>query len=200
MSVLEPDVSRETLLRLEQYTSLLLAENDRQNLISKATVETFHERHLRDSMQLLRFGPPRADWLDIGSGPGLPGLVLAIMGVRHITLVEPRRLRTAFLEQCVEELELANVRVVTGKAEQLQGKYGVITARAVSSLDHLLTMAAPLSGPESHWVLPKGRSAAKELEEARRSWQGDFRLEPSLTDPDARILVARNVRRRTGRG
>jgi 16S rRNA (guanine527-N7)-methyltransferase len=90
--------------------------------------------------------------------------------------------------------------VVTGKVEQVGDRYDVVTARAVAPLARLLDMAERLTGPESHWVLPKGRSAAKELEEARRTWQGEFRLEPSLTDPESRIVVATRVRRRTGRG
>jgi 16S rRNA (guanine527-N7)-methyltransferase len=194
------DVPRETEQKLRAFGDLLLAENARQNLISKASVAQYWERHVMDSAQLLRFAPRDADWLDIGSGPGLPGLVLAILGVRAITLVEPRRLRTEFLERSVAELRLGNVRVVTGKVEQVGDRYDVVTARAVAPLARLLDMAERLTGPESHWVLPKGRSAAKELEEARRTWQGEFRLEPSLTDPESRIVVATRVRRRTGRG
>jgi 16S rRNA (guanine527-N7)-methyltransferase len=194
------DVPRETEEQLEHFAVLLLAENESQNLISKASALQFRERHLLDSAQLFRFAPSDAAWLDIGSGPGLPGLVLAILGVKEITLVEPRRLRTDFLERCVADLALTNVRVITGKVEQVVGPFDVVTARAVASLTELFAMSDRLTTSSSHWVLPKGRSAAKELEEARRTWQGDFRLEPSLTDPEARILVARGVRRRTGRG
>jgi 16S rRNA (guanine527-N7)-methyltransferase len=92
------------------------------------------------------------------------------------------------------------VTIVTGKAEHLSGKYDVITARAVASLERLFAIGSPLLAPNGRWVLPKGRSAQKELVEARATWQGEFRLEPSRTDPDARILVAHGVRRRTGRG
>jgi 16S rRNA (guanine527-N7)-methyltransferase len=76
----------------------------------------------------------------------------------------------------------------------------VITARAVAHLDKLFSIGEPLMGRNGRWVLPKGRSAEKELVEARATWQGEFRLEPSRTDPEARILVAQGVRRRTGRG
>jgi 16S rRNA (guanine527-N7)-methyltransferase len=202
MSVTTPSISvpRETEQKLKHFGDLLLAENERQNLVSKASTEQLWERHLLDSHQLLRFALLEAEWLDIGSGPGLPGLVLAIAGVRSITLVEPRRLRTEFLERCVEELALSNVRVVTGKVEQLHGSFDVVSARAVAPLAKLFELAQGLVTPNGCWVLPKGRSAAKELEEARRTWQGDFRLEPSLTDPEARIVVATRVRRRTGRG
>lgn len=193
-------VSRETRERLERFGALLLDENERQNLISRGSAQDLWNRHLADGAQLLDHAPSDAAWLDIGSGPGLPGLVLAIMGVRSITLVEPRRLRTDFLERCVAELDLPNVIIVTGKVQALSGSFDVITARAVASLDQLFAMAHGLVASEGRWVLPKGRSAAKELEEARRTWQGSFALLPSRTDPDARIVVAEGVRRRTGRG
>lgn len=193
-------VPRETEEKLFAYGDLLRQENARQNLISRATVETLWSRHILDSAQLLRFAPAAGHWLDIGSGPGLPGIVLAILGVERITLVEPRRLRTDFLLRCAHTLDLANVEVVTGKAEQLRGRYHVITARAVASLARLFEIGQPLLAEKGRWVLPKGRSAAKELEDARATWQGDFRLEPSLTDPEARILVASGVKRRAGRG
>lgn len=193
-------VSRETGGRLRRYVSLLLDENSRQNLISRSSGEEIWTRHIEDSLQLLHHAPANADWLDIGSGAGLPGIVLAIAGVRRITLVEPRRLRTDFLARVCTELELNNATIITGKAEQLSGTFDVITARAVASLGNLFALGELLVGAGGRWVLPKGRSAEKELAEAGATWQGDFRLEPSITDPEARILVARNVRRRVGRG
>ena len=192
-------VSRETLAGLTEFAQLLLEENERQNLVSRKSAEELWSRHIEDSLQLLEHAPAGKRWLDIGSGPGLPGLVLAIAGVAHITLVEPRRLRTDFLERCRVALNLENVTIVTGKAEQLKGRFDVITARAVATIDKLFKIGSPLMAVEGRWVLPKGRSAEKELEEARATWQGDFQLEPSRTDPDARILVATGVRRRMGR-
>lgn len=193
-------VSRETEAKLQAYVALLLAENDRQNLISKSSAEAIWSRHIDDSLQLLDYASADASWLDIGSGAGLPGIVLAIAGVRNITLVEPRPLRTQFLERCRDDLALDGVSIITGKAEQLRGSFDVITARAVASLDKLFALGEPLVAAGGRWVLPKGRSAEKELVEARATWQGDFRLVSSRTDPEARILVARQVRRRTGRG
>lgn len=195
------DVPRETFDKLQEYGRLIVQENALQNLVSRHTLPDLWSRHLVDSAQLLRFAPPGKRWLDIGSGAGLPGLVLAILGVKSITLVEPRRLRTEFLTRCVEQLELTNVRVITGKVEYLTNdRFDVITARAVAPMGRLFELGSTLLERDGQWVLPKGRSAAKELAEARTSWQGEFRLEPSLTDPEARILVASKVRRRAGRG
>ena len=90
--------------------------------------------------------------------------------------------------------------MVTGRAEQLDGQFDIITARAVASLTKLFAIGDRLIATNGRWVLPKGRSAEIELEEARATWQGDFRLVSSRTDPEAQILVAENVRRKAGRG
>lgn len=190
------DVSRETSDRLERFAELLIAENQVQNLISKSTEADLWNRHFADAAQLIALAPEGASWIDIGSGAGLPGLVIAILTGAPVTLVEPRRLRADFLSRAVTEMDLTNVTVVHAKGEAVpRARYGVITARAVASVDRLFAMTAHLSHGGTMWVLPKGRSAQSELDEARKSWQGMFRLEPSRTDPDARILIASGVRR-----
>ena len=198
---LRAGVSRETEGLLARYVALLLDENDRQNLIGRSTVEEVWQRHIADSAQLVRFAPrPDSSWLDIGSGAGLPGLVIAILTQGPVTLVEPRKLRANFLQRAAETLGLApRVMVYAAKAERISGTFDVITARAVAPLDALLRISQHLSTDKTLWLFPKGKSAQKELEEARRSWQGGFRLEPSVTSPEAAILVATNVRRK-GRG
>ncbi len=190
------DVPRETFERLERFADLLLAENRVQNLISRSTETDLWTRHFADAAQLLGYAPGGASWIDIGSGAGLPGIVLAVLGDGSVTLVEPRRLRADFLQRVVTELALGNVTVLHSKAQGVApGRYDIITARAVASVERLLSMTSHLSHRGTIWVLPKGRSVKSELDEARKSWQGNFRLEPSRTDPDARILIASGVRR-----
>jgi 16S rRNA (guanine527-N7)-methyltransferase len=188
-------VSRETFARLERYVELLTAASAQQNLISASTLGDLWERHIVDSAQLLRFEPrPIASWIDIGSGAGLPGIVIALLADGPVTLVEPRRLRVDFLNHVIGELELgARVRVVHGKADKASGKYDVITARAVASADRLLAMTLHLSHRGTVWLLPKGKSGKSDLADAERTWQGAFRAETSLTDPQAVILVASGV-------
>ena len=194
-AALGSDVPRETFDRLEQFAALLLAENQRQNLISRATEIDLWSRHFADAAQLIPFAKPGETWVDIGSGAGLPGLVIAILTGGAMTLVEPRRLRAEFLAATVDKLGLKQVTVLHSKAEAVGGKYDVITARAVASVARLLEITAHLSHGGTHWVLPKGRSVQSELDEARKSWQGVFRLEPSRTDPEAQIVIATKVRR-----
>lgn len=190
------DVSRETFEKLERFATLLTEENQRQNLIAPASIEQLWPRHILDGAQLLGLAGEEGAWLDIGSGPGLPGLVIAILGGRPMTLNEPRRLRADFLSRAVAELGLPDVEIAACKVERMAGKYDLITARAVARLDKLFGMAWHLAHSETKWVLPKGQSAQSELDEVRRTWQGSFRLVPSRTHPASAIVVAEQVQRR----
>jgi 16S rRNA (guanine527-N7)-methyltransferase len=173
---------------------MLEEEAARQNLISASTMKSLWTRHILDSAQLVRFEPRAgASWVDIGSGAGLPGIVIACIVTGPVTLVEPRRLRAEFLHRVCDSLEL-RTRVVLGKAERTSGKYDVITARAVGPLTSVLGISQHLSTKNTVWALPKGRTAVEELAEARRAWQGVFHVEQSFTDADSKIVVARGVR------
>ena len=187
-------VSRETIERLHAYSAYLREENSRQNLVSSSTLDHLWTRHILDSAQLLRFEPfPEAAWCDIGSGAGLPGIVVACLADGPVTLVEPRRLRAEFLHRVADSLKL-DVVVVQAKAERAVGSFDIITARAVANLAQLLKISAHLSTRKTVWALPKGRTAQDELVEARRSWQGAFHVEQSLTDIEAGIVIATDVR------
>jgi len=192
------DVSRETLEDLGSFARLLEEENARQNLVSQASLADLWDRHIWDSAQLVRLAPPASSWIDLGTGAGFPGLIVARLTDAAVTLVEARKLRVEFLRRAALALGVeARVEIVCGKAETLPERpYDVISARAFAPLDKLLAIGARSASAETVWLLPKGRNAKSELEAARASWQGEFRLEPSLTDADANIIVARGVSRR----
>jgi 16S rRNA (guanine527-N7)-methyltransferase len=187
------DVPRETIDRLTRYAALIAEENKRQNLVSRSTVGSLWDRHIVDSAQLVRYGDPAGAWLDIGSGAGLPGIVIACLVAGPVTLVEPRRLRAEFLERAAAELDL-DVTVNFSKVEAIRGRFDSITARAVASGDTLLRLSAHLAHSGTRWILPKGKSAQSELAEVRRNWQCDARVEPSVTDPESAILLLDSVR------
>lgn len=187
------DVSRETMTRLAAYVDLLKETAARQNLVAPSTLETVWERHILDSAQLLRFATAKGTWADIGSGAGLPGIVIAILSSDPITLIEPRRLRADFLVQTAQALGLTNVSVDCAKVERVQGRFDVITARAVAQLDRLLAMAHHLATSSTLWVLPKGKSAQSELAQAQLNWHCDASVEQSCTDPGSEILVLTRV-------
>lgn len=187
-------VSRETFERLIAYAALLKDENDRQNLVSATTLDKVWERHILDSAQLVRFEPGAgASWIDIGSGAGLPGIVIACLVEGPVTLVEPRRLRADFLHKAAESLHLRAV-IVCAKAERVAGHYDVITARAVANLSDLLKLSAHLSTRNTVWALPRGRNGPAELADAKHAWQGGFHVERSVTDADSWIVVGTGVR------
>ena len=190
------NVSRETFEKIEGYAALLREESKRQNLVSASTLDDLWDRHILDSAQLVRFEPHSgASWVDIGSGAGLPGIVVACLVGGPVTLVEPRRLRAEFLHKAAESLRL-KVTIVCAKVQRAQGKYDVITARAVAALPQLLEISAHLSTRKTLWLLPKGRSAERELAEAQQAWQGAFHVERSITDAESLIVVGTGVRAR----
>ena len=193
---LRSNVSRETLERLDRFAALLIEENKSQNLIATASIPELWNRHILDGVQLYGLAGGKGSWCDIGTGPGLPGLVIAILGGRPMILNEPRKLRADFLRRAADELSLDQVSVAECKVERLEGKFDFITARAVARLDKLFGMACHLAHRETKWVLPKGEKAQSELDEARVTWQGSYRLVSSRTHPASAIIIAEHVQRR----
>jgi len=193
-------VSRETREKLDLYSEMVRTEAARQNLVSAASLDHFEQRHIDDSAQLFELAPPGGHWLDIGSGAGLPGIVLAILGAR-VRLVESRRLRSTFLSEVITTLDLQDrATVLAGRLETMPTeRFDRITARAYAPLPKLLETAIRFAGPETLWILPKGRTATTELEAIRGTWQGAFRVVPSRTDDDAAIIVASAVHHRKGK-
>ena len=190
------DVPRETMERLDAFAALLREENERQNLVSKSSLDQLWLRHIVDSAQLLAFAPSlEASWVDMGSGAGFPGLIVAALHNGPVTLVEERRLRVEFLHRAADLLQV-RVEILQKKAQRVhERQFDVISARAFAPLARLLDLGTGLSTTNSIWILPKGRNAETELAALDSSWQGDFRLEPSASDPDAQIIVATGVRR-----
>jgi 16S rRNA (guanine527-N7)-methyltransferase len=187
-------VSRETSDRIDLFVALLRKENAHQNLVSAASLTHVFARHIVDSAQLWRLAPDATSWIDLGSGAGLPGLIIAMLGEAPVTLVESRRLRAEWLRRTADVLGLTNVTVELGRLELLKTRpVGVITARAFAPLPKLFAFAYRFSTEETRWILPKGRSAAEELASIAATWHGSFHMEPSVTDPDSAILIARNV-------
>ncbi|WP_242138047.1 MULTISPECIES: 16S rRNA (guanine(527)-N(7))-methyltransferase RsmG [unclassified Sphingomonas] len=169
----------------------------RQNLIAPSTIDHIWNRHIVDSAQLLQHAPDAGQWLDIGSGAGFPGMVLALLGAHHISLVEPRRRRATFLAELGAALAVSErVDVHCSRVESVTVIADVITARAVASLDNLFAWSAHTATPETRWILPKGKSAMEEVASAKRAWHGVFHVEHSITDPASMIILASGVTRR----
>lgn len=193
----EAGVSRETVDRIDRFVALLVEENARQNLVSTASLAQVFSRHIVDSAQLWRLAPDAESWLDLGSGAGLPGLIIAMLTQAPVTLVESRRLRADWLRRAAECLDIINVTVEPARLDLVAtSRAAVITARAFAPLPKLFTVAHRFSTNDTVWILPKGRSAAEELASIAGTWHGSFHMETSVTDPDSAIIVARNVKPR----
>ena len=182
----------EGLERLERFIELLRQENECQNLVSSASLEFVWQRHIADGVQLLDHVPRETSpWIDLGSGAGLPGLVLALARPdMKISLVESRKKRIEWLEHIKSQFRLVNCKIFGSRLENVESfENAVITARAFAPLGKLLDLSARFSTRSTVWLLPKGRSGAQELSEQSAKVRTMFHVEQSVTDADAGILV-----------
>lgn len=200
------DVSRETLECLSTYESLLKLWQKTINLVSPKSLDEVWGRHFTDSAQLLALAPEDAKrWLDLGSGAGFPGMVLAILlaerGDARVSLIESDTRKAAFLAEVARKTGVA-VDIHAGRIElsATQAKVGVIdvvTARALAPMPRLLFLAAPYFSDDTVGLFLKGREAMAEIREARQSWDFSAEQHPSLTDKDGRITVIRALKAKT---
>lgn len=184
-------VSRETIDALDAFVDLVLQENKRQNLISRASEGEIWDRHILDSAQLLPHCREDAPtWLDVGAGAGFPGVVMALLTNKQFTLLEPRRRRADFLKSAAQCLGIGSrVSVMQTSVQSFTGlAFATISGRAVTRLNEMLIRTNHLGGGATTWLLHKGPTASEEVSQAKRNWHADFELLPSLTSADASIV------------
>jgi 16S rRNA (guanine527-N7)-methyltransferase len=191
------DVSRETLARLKLFVSLLEDWNARMNLVSAKSLADVWKRHVWDSAQLLPLLRPGAQSLvDLGSGAGFPGLVLAILmgsGAR-VVLYEAIAKKCRFLEEVAHRTG-APVEVRNGRIEAAEREtFDVVSARACAPLDQLLSYAVPFQAKNTQCLFLKGQSVGAELTDAYKSWSMTVNQLPSRSDPSGVILDIRELR------
>jgi 16S rRNA (guanine527-N7)-methyltransferase len=196
-------ISRETRDRLGTYETLLKRWQKTINLVAPSTLGEIWHRHFADSAQLWRYRPGEGlTWLDIGSGAGFPGLVLAILGAeggqsRHI-LVESDSRKAAFLRETAREtgvtVDILCMRIENPETRAKVGAVHCVTARALAPLPRLVEIAAPYFDASTLGLFLKGREVAAEIEEAARSSQFAYELRPSLTDVDARVVLLKALK------
>lgn len=188
------DVSRETREKLELLERELQRWQKIKNLVGPATLDHIWDRHIVDSLQILDLAPDAQTWVDLGSGAGFPGLVLAIAGQERglrVHLVESNDRKCAFLRE-IARLTGSQVTVHPARLETVisnfVGKADIVSARALAALPQLLEWTEPLLKAGTIGLFPKGRDAEIELTEARKRWTFDADILPSRTDSEARIL------------
>jgi len=194
-------VSRETFEALEAFAALVKRWNPAINLVSKSAVQKIWDRHIIDSAQLFAFCPRSASrWIDIGSGGGFPGLVIAILAKEalpdlRVTLVESDQRKATFLRQAVQSLG-QTATVLSKRIEAVPPlEADVISARALAPLDKLLGLVVPHLCLDGAALFSKGARHADELKEARKAWRFGVTIHPSISDPAAAILEIRNINR-----
>lgn len=194
---LRNSVSRETSDKLHAYVDLVGKWSPKINLISKATLAEVWTRHIEDSVQVAEMihSSPQ-DLADLGSGGGLPGVVISILlPDTRVNLVESDQRKSTFLATCIRELSL-NARIKSGRIEGIDPIIAdVVTARALAPLPVLLGYVSRHMKPAGYALLPKGRGAAKELAEARKTWSFICSTTISKTNPEAQILRVEEINR-----
>jgi 16S rRNA (guanine527-N7)-methyltransferase len=190
-------VSHETFARLKIYHDLLLKWQAKINLISDDTVPTIWSRHFLDSIQLAKFIPgDEREILDVGSGAGFPGMVLSICGIKNISLIESDAKKISFLNE-VARLTSTDTKIIHDRAENIfMEDVGVIMARALSELRNLFETSSQNVSHETICLFPKGKNYAMEIEDAKKEWQFNYDIFPSVTDANAVILRVSNLQRR----
>jgi 16S rRNA (guanine527-N7)-methyltransferase len=186
---------------LTRFQAILRDEATRQNLISAVSFEQLWARHFVDSAQLIHAAGKAGEgiWLDVGTGAGMPGLVVALLTERRMVLVEPRAKRADFLYRAAALLKIgARVEVQPRRIETYRPlkPAAIVSARAVAELSQILSSAHHCTDSSTIWLLPKGRAAHSEVDAARANWQGSFHVEPSITQADSGIVIAQGVRPR----
>jgi 16S rRNA (guanine527-N7)-methyltransferase len=197
-------VSRETSQRLDRFVDLLLTWQRKTNLIAPSTVPQLWTRHIADSLQLLAIVPDARTWIDLGSGGGFPGLVIAcaladVPGAA-VHLVESNGKKAAFLREAARvagvPATVHGVRIETF-VHSFKGLAEVVSARALAPLKDLLNQSFTILGQGAVGLFPKGQDVEAELTEASKYWNMDINQVPSRTDPKGRIVVVRGLQQTT---
>ncbi|UDL87411.1 16S rRNA (guanine(527)-N(7))-methyltransferase RsmG [Mesorhizobium sp. PAMC28654] len=193
-------VSRETFDRLVAFEEMFQKWNRRINLVAPSTLGHVWERHILDSAQLARIEPLATRWVDLGSGGGFPGLILAFLLAERdgasIDLVESNRKKASFLQSVVGQFNLP-ARVVARRIDDSYEHVAapqIVTARALASLSSLLDLSAPWLTTGTRGLFHKGRDYRAEVEESAHRWAFDLVEHPSMTDPLGVILELSDLR------
>ncbi len=188
-------VSREIKEKLLEYVNILTKWNDSINLISSGDVEKIWERHVIDSVQLLKYiDNVNIEVLDIGSGAGFPGVILSLSGIKKVTLVESDQRKVVFLNQ-VKKISPNEINIIHTRVEELTNvTCDILTSRAFSNMDKLFSVCCNFNIKDK-MLLHKGSSFAEELDQAKKHWLFDLKIHDSITPGMGKILEIYNLRK-----
>jgi 16S rRNA (guanine527-N7)-methyltransferase len=195
-------VSRETIERLDRFVAVLIDWQQRMNLIAASTEATLWTRHIADSLQLVTLAPQARTWVDLGSGAGFPGLMIACALAETlgagVHLVESSTKKAGFLREAVRVTgapALVHAVRIADFVKNPPKNIDIVTARALAPLAELLQAAYPLLTTGAQGLFPKGQDVGSELTQAARCWNIQASLVPSVTDPNGRIVCVKGIKR-----
>lgn len=185
--------SEQAIEKIEIYVRMLTEWQAAINLVAPSTLPHIWERHILDSAQIYPLIRPGEAVIDLGSGGGLPAILLAILGAEHVTMIESDQRKCVFLREVSRETSLGNVTILNKRLEQVDSiKASVVTARALASLSQLVAWATPLLAPQGRMVFLKGQDYQAEIDVLSGAFNGKIDLIQSITDDKAKIVVLQN--------
>lgn len=190
-------INKEQEVILNKYVNLLLDWNNRINLIGKSTEIDILNRHILDSAQLINFLNKNelelAICVDIGTGAGLPGIVLSILGVKNMALIEKSPLKCNFLKEAVK-ISPNNIEIINDNISNiLNRKFDIVFSRALANLSKLLSYSINLLNNDGKCIFLKGKKLNEELNEAQKLYNFDYKIEKSLTSEEGNIICISNI-------
>ena len=186
-------VSRETSEKLDQYVELLIKWQKAINLVANSTLDQIWLRHIIDSAQLLQYIEKDSTIIDLGSGAGLPALILSILGVDNITMVESDSRKVAFLKEVKMRLNLP-INIICQRVENVDLKdFNLITSRGFASLDKTFTLIYPNLNKNHKLLLLKGKNYMSEISDAKANWSFDYKIFASIVEQESVIIEIENI-------
>ena len=191
-----PHVSRETFLLLKSYSDLLIKTNEEFNLIGKSTIDNIWTRHIVDSLQLLNFIKNYdIELIDVGTGAGLPGIILSIAGIKHVHLVECRDKKVKFLKKAAQ-ISPNKITIHNDRIENLDPiKSNVFVCRAFAPLNKIFNLCYKQLENSQKIIIPKGQNYKKEINIAKKEWKFNYIENKTITSDESSILIIDNLKK-----
>ena len=188
-------LNKGTVVKLDQYLNLLKEHNSHTNIVGKSTLINPWRSHILDSLQISKLiSHKNLSIVDIGTGAGLPGMILSIFGYTNITLVDSNNKKINFLENTKKDLSL-NTNIISTRIENINNKqYDVITSRALAKLDKLFSYSQKFLKKNSILIFLKGKTVNEELANAKKNWIFSFKKYNSLSDERGSVLKINNIK------
>lgn len=190
-------INKKQQVLFKKYINLLKRHNSHTNLVGKSTMEDPWVRHILDSIQISKFiKNKKLSILDMGSGAGLPGIIISIYGFKNVTLIDSNNKKINFLKLVKKEMNL-NTKIILSRLEKINNlKFDIITSRALSNLEKLLSYSQKYLKKNTVLIFLKGKTVNEELVETRKKWEFEFCKRQSISNPSGSVLIIKNIKKK----